>query len=83
MEVVLSKRASRDVAALSEADRAVVVAALRALSFDSAASDVKKLQGVAKTYRLRVGRWRVIYERDATARRIDVLRVVDRKDAYR
>jgi mRNA-degrading endonuclease RelE of RelBE toxin-antitoxin system len=42
---------------------------------------VKKLQGMPGVYRLRCGRWRVIFE--LPTGEVFVLRVRDRKEAYR
>jgi mRNA interferase RelE/StbE len=39
--------------------------------------------GAERTYRLRVGAYRVVYEIDDTARLVTVLYVRHRKDAYR
>ncbi len=45
--------------------------------------DVRKLQPkAAGMYRLRCGRWRALFERGKDSRRIDVLRIDDRKDVY-
>ncbi len=42
----------------------------------------KKLRGMEDVWRIRVGDFRVIYEVDDTARRVIVMAVVNRKDAY-
>ncbi len=44
--------------------------------------DVKMLRG-RPGYRLWVGAWRVIFERDEEARKIDVLRIGPRGDVYK
>ena len=44
--------------------------------------DVKMLRG-RPGYRLPVGAWRVIFERDEEARKIDVLRIGPRGDVYK
>ena len=44
--------------------------------------DVKMLRR-RPGYRLRVGAWRVIFERDEEARKIDVLRIGPRGDVYK
>jgi len=45
--------------------------------------DLKKLQGREQEWRLRVGDWRLIVERDAAARMFRILRVLPRGRAYR
>jgi mRNA-degrading endonuclease RelE of RelBE toxin-antitoxin system len=46
-----------------------------------AQSDIKKLAGRDERWRLRVGDWRVIFKR--TAAGIQIIEVVNRRDAYR
>ncbi len=49
---------------------------------ETGAADIKKLQGLdPPEYRLRVGDWRVRFQLDGDE--IRVLRIRDRKDAYR
>ena len=72
-------RAARDLDRLPDPDRRVILAAVRAFA-GGAIADVKKLKG-RSDYRLRVGRWRVLYALNAGE--LIVLRILDRKDAYR
>jgi mRNA interferase RelE/StbE len=44
---------------------------------------VRPVVGAERTYRLRVGAYRVVYQIDDTARLVTVLYVRHRKDAYR
>ncbi len=44
---------------------------------------VRQIVGAERTYRLRLGVYRVIYQVDDAARRVTVLHVRHRKDAYR
>jgi len=45
--------------------------------------DVKKLEPKnLGQYRLRHGKWRAVFERDKTAKRLEVAFVDDRKDVY-
>jgi len=44
---------------------------------------VRQIVGAVRTYRLRAGVYRVIYEVDDAARLVTVLHVRHRKDAYR
>lgn len=45
--------------------------------------DVLRLQGAERIWRLRVGEWRVRFERDDAERRVDVLAVKPRGSAYK
>jgi mRNA interferase RelE/StbE len=44
---------------------------------------VEKLANEDNTYRIRQGNYRILYEIDDHARRVRVLKIADRKDAYR
>jgi len=70
--------------ALARTDRETaqrVVAALRRFAAGDG-GDVKKLQGRPGEWRLRVGDWRVIFTADPAMNAIDVLALLNRRDAY-
>ena len=46
-------------------------------------SGVRKIQGRENLYRLRIGSYRLVYEVDDQERKIQVIRVRHRRDAYR
>ena len=60
-----------------------VISAVESLSTDPFPSGVRKLQGSDKTYRVRVGQYRIVYEIFQARIVIVILRVRHRKDAYR
>jgi len=66
--VRFTSRAERDLDRLTDSDRRLILAAISAFAAGGVA-DVKKLRGQS-LYRLRVGRWRVLYELDAGELRI-------------
>ena len=80
--VEVSRRARRDLLALSEANRATVSAVLLKLADDPSSVDLKKLQG-GRGWRVRVGEWRIIAEMISQSGIIRVSRVLNRRDAYR
>jgi len=45
--------------------------------------DVRKLKGLHERWRLRVGDWRVLFRFDRDRQAIIILRVLNRRDAYR
>lgn len=45
--------------------------------------DIKKLQGVEREWRLRVGDWRVLFTLDQAAHMLSVLRVLPRGGPYK
>jgi mRNA interferase RelE/StbE len=77
----LGRRAERELGRLDPPMRRRVVAALDRLAADDASLDVVKLTG-QETWRVRVGDWRILFERDEAAREIRVARIVPRGRAY-
>ena len=73
--------ARRDIRKLEPSDARIIVSAIEAFA-SSGIGDVKKLKDCTPpAWRLRVGRFRVLFAREAAA--IVVMRVSDRRDAYR
>ena len=71
---------------LKQLDRQVVpriVAAVESLSSQPLPTGVTKLQGSQRTYRVRIGNYRIIYELYEFRLIVEVIRVRHRKDAYR
>jgi mRNA interferase RelE/StbE len=71
---------------LKRLDRQVVpriVAAIDSLSAQPLPLGVSKLQGSQRTYRIRIGSYRVIYELYQSRLVVEVVRVRHRKDVYR
>ena len=71
---------------LKRLDRQVVpriVTAVESLTIQPLPAGVSKLQGSQRTYRIRVGNYRVIYELYESRLVVEVVRVRHRKDAYR
>jgi len=81
MEVRYERSAERDLARLPAADARVIVDAFAAYAARGL-GDIKKLRDFkVPTWRLRVGRYRVLYRREGQV--LIVVAVSDRKDAYR
>jgi mRNA interferase RelE/StbE len=74
-------QARRDLRRLDPSIRKRVVLAIERLAANDPRSDVRKISG-ADECRLRVGDWRVRFERDASTRQIIVFRVLPRGRAY-
>ncbi len=79
---IFSARAGRDFKRLDPPVKRLIVSALDRLAGDPPAGDVVKLAN-ADEWRLRVGDWRVRFERDTETGVIYVLRVLPRGRAYR
>jgi mRNA interferase RelE/StbE len=81
--VVVTPAAERQLAKLRRPDREMVAAALVALAHNPRSTGCRKLQAAADLWRLRVGRYRVIYSIIDDQLLIIVVKVGDRKDVYR
>lgn len=79
--VDFARRAERDMRRLDPPVRQRVWTALERLAADDPSLDMLKLTG-EETWRVRVGDWRILFERDEAARQIIVVRVLPRGRAY-
>ena len=78
-EVVLAPGAAKDLRRLGRTDRERITAAIDRLP----AGDVRRLRSRTPEWRLRVGDWRVRFERADPARRLNVLAIRSRGRAYK
>ncbi len=60
-----------------------IIQTVELLAKNPCPSDVRKLQGVEHTYRVRVGEYRVVYQVIRNNLIITIVRVRHRKEAYR
>jgi mRNA interferase RelE/StbE len=69
--------------ALPASDSARLDEAVKALADDPRPNGVSKLAGSPDLFRVRRGRYRVVFRIDATDRRVTVVRVAHRREVYR
>lgn len=81
--VVVEAAARKILRRLPEKTRERLLRALILLEADPFAGDVKKLAAMERTWRLRVGEYRIVYEVDNGRLIVLVVRIADRRDAYR
>ena len=82
--VRITKSAAREIEALgSRKDRQRIVSRIRALADDPRPPGVEKLSGSRDRYRIRQGNFRILYTIEDDVLIVTVVRVADRKDAYR
>ena len=81
--VEVTAAAERDLRRLDPATQQRVIVVLERLAADPQRGDIRKLQGPANEWRVRVGDWRIRFERDDRARLVRILRVLPRGRAYR
>jgi mRNA interferase RelE/StbE len=82
-EIELTRRGEKEILKLDTAIFEQVRAAIDGLGENPRPLGVRKLRGRESEWRIRVGRFRVIYTIEDSTRRILIHRVTDRKDAYR
>ena len=81
--IAITPRAQRQLQRIAADQRLRLAAALDKLSRAPFEGDVRKLQGAANEWRLRVGDWRIRFELDSQARVVFILQVLPRGRAYR
>jgi mRNA interferase RelE/StbE len=81
--VDVSATAERQIRKLPRADQIRVLRVIQALANDPRPPGCHKLTGLDDVFRVRVGRYRVLYSIEDRRLVIIVLKVGDRKDVYR
>jgi len=82
--VEITRPAARDLTRLDKPIQARILAALDGLKTDPPTGDIKRLTGPKPPqWRLRVGDWRVRFNREPATRSVLILRVLPRGRAYR
>ena len=82
-EVEISRSAEKQLRKLPRPDQERVASAMLALATDAFPRGARKLSGYDDVYRVRVGRYRVLYSVSDTALIVIVLKVGHRRDVYR
>ena len=82
--VLIKPSAAKEIEAVDQKkDRQRIVARILALADDPRPAGCEKLAGKIDRYRVRVGRYRVVYSIADAELLVVVVRVADRKDVYR
>ena len=81
--VKLERPAQRSLDRLHGATFNRIVSALQSLVNEPRPPGVKKLQGNTNLYRIRVGDWRIVYTIGDRELLVLVVRIANRRDAYR
>jgi mRNA interferase RelE/StbE len=79
----LAARAERDLRQLDPPTRRRVIEALDRLAEEPFRGDIRKMHGAPNEWRLRVGDWRIRFERDVDGRTLKTLRILPRQSSYR
>jgi mRNA interferase RelE/StbE len=81
--IEVSATAERQIRKLPRTDQVRVIRVILALSRDPRPPGCRKLSGTDDVFRVRIGRYRVLYAIEDRRLVIIVLKVGDRKDVYR
>jgi mRNA interferase RelE/StbE len=81
--VALTRRFARDFKALPPQVQLAIDRRLDQLEQDPFQTDIRKLAGMASTYRVRAGDYRIIMVLDLDAQAVTLQRVLHRREAYR
>lgn len=83
-KVIIKRQAKRKLSSLSAPARVLITEAIITLGADpdKNALDIKQLKG-SRLWRVRVGGWRIIYDRQDIVKIIQVEKIKPRGDAYK
>ena len=81
--VYLESAAERDLEQLPRDEFSRIIAKIRALADDPRPPGCRKIVGSRSDWRIRVGRYRVIYEIADAEQQVNIMRVRHRRQAYR
>ena len=82
-KIIISKSVQKQINDLPSQIRNRVVEKIQSLAQEPRPSDVVKLKGFGKEYRIRIGDYRVRYEIDDSSQIIRLLQCKHRRDVYR
>jgi len=82
-ELLIERRAEKDLKKLEASLFTVVVEKIKSLSENPHLAGSRKLSGFQNDWRIRIGDYRVLYEIDNKARTIKIMRVKHRREVYR
>lgn len=82
-EVLLERRAERDLRQLPPKEFHRIIREMNALAKDPRPPGSHKIAGSKRDWRIRVGNYRVVYEIDEKAKAVRVMRVRHRREVYR
>jgi mRNA interferase RelE/StbE len=81
--VEISRTAERQLKSIPHADQRRLATAMLALATDPRPHGSRKLSGYEDVFRVRIGRYRILYSVSDTVLIVIVLKIGDRKDVYR
>ncbi|MBI2903038.1 MAG: type II toxin-antitoxin system RelE/ParE family toxin [Candidatus Methylomirabilis oxyfera] len=81
--VLIERRAERDLKGLPAPEFHRTIAAIQALAEGPRPPGCRKIAGSKSDWRIRVGPYRIVYEIDEKSKALRIMRVRHRRDVYR
>lgn len=82
-KIVLTPRAKKNLEEVDRKTRDRIKEAINGLNRMPPKGDIKKLKGFEDRLRLRVGDWRIVFTCDLKNRKITIVNILPRREAYR
>ncbi|MEM8638057.1 MAG: type II toxin-antitoxin system RelE/ParE family toxin [Cyanobacteria bacterium P01_G01_bin.54] len=82
-QVTIARSAQKSLTKLPQSVCDRILEQIDYLQTEPRPSGVRKLKGQTKSWRLRVGDYRIVYDVDDQARQIDIVRIRHRQDVYK
>ena len=81
--ITFKRSASKELSKLPKRAVIRITDAIDGLAEEPRPRGCKKLRGLADRYRIKIGDYRVVYSIEDDILTVEILRIADRKDAYR
>lgn len=82
-EIYLESTTEKDLKRLPSEQIQIIVHKIKSLSKNPSPSGAKKIKGTTNFWRIRIGRYRVVYEVLQQSERINIYKIKHRKDVYK
>jgi len=82
-EILLERRAEKDLKKLSSELFERIIEKIQSLSENPKPQGSRKITGSKSDWRIRIGDYRAIYEIDEKEKRVKIMRIRHRREAYR
>jgi len=82
-EVLLERRAERDLKKLSQEMFYRIIPKIKVLSENPKPAGCRKITGSKNDWRIRIGDYRIIYEIDEKEKAVKVMRIRHRREVYK
>ena len=82
-EILLERRAEKDLKKLPSELFQRIIVKIRSLSENPKLQGSRKITGSKSDWRIRIGDYRAIYEIDEREKRVKIMRIRHRREAYR